>query len=86
MQTRGEYRVKARRSELDEATKAAVDEIQTLAAALIDRIDAIPDGSHRGGAQAEVCRLKALAATAVEEASMWAVKAATKPEPGETGQ
>lgn len=50
-----------------------VGQIKRAAADLIDLIGAIEVGdvSERG-------RLKALAATAVEEAAMWAVKAATK--------
>jgi hypothetical protein len=46
---------------------------------LIDLIDEVgsADGSNNSG---EVQRLKALAQTSVEDAAMWAVKAATKPE------
>ena len=47
-----------------------VDEIKTLAARLIDRIDILD------GAPEDAERHKALAITAVEQASMWAVKAA----------
>ena len=64
-----------------------VAKIKKVGADFIDLIDAIPngdeDGAPTGNAEFEQCvqkgRLKALARTAVEEASMWAVKAATKP-------
>jgi hypothetical protein len=55
-----------------------VDLIKASAAALIDLIESIQppvDGTHF----IEVARLKSLAATAIEEGAMWAVKAATKP-------
>lgn len=70
--TIGEYRVGV---SFNPSALTAVDEIKTLAAALIDRVALIPD--HSGG---EVPRLKALAMTAAEDAAMWGVKAATKPE------
>ena len=69
--TLGEYRVGIT---FNPSGSGAVYEIKTLAAALIDRVALIPD--HSGG---EVPRLKALAMTAVEDAAMWGVKAATKP-------
>ena len=52
------------------------------AAELIDLIEDIPSdrSSERGN---EAGRLKALAQTEIESAAMWAVKAATKREPGE---
>ena len=48
-----------------------VDEIKTLVARLIDRIEILD------GAPEDAGRHKALAITSVEQASMWAVKAAT---------
>ena len=69
--TIGEYRVGITFNPSGDDT---VTKIKTAAAALIDLIDGIraPDP--------EVIRLKALAMTHVEDAAMWAVKAATKPE------
>lgn len=76
MQTKGEYRVGVRFSP---SQIGLVDDIKSAAAALIDLIDRILSdrGSERGN---EAGRLKALAQTAAEDAAMWAVKAATKPE------
>lgn len=65
-----------------------VDQIKRASADLIDLIDQISDvgffwqadleDDYRAALVAERCRLRALALTAVEEAAMWAVKAATK--------
>lgn len=49
-----------------------VDKVKQLAADLIDLIDGIQ------AKDSEVIRLKALAMTHVEDATMWAVKAITK--------
>lgn len=75
-QTKGEYRVGA---SFNPSKIGLVDDIKAAAAALIDLIEGIPSDreSERGN---EVGRLKAVAQTAVEDAAMWAVKAATKPE------
>lgn len=76
MQTKGEYRVGI---SFNPSASSAVDDIKGAAAALIDLIDQIPSDreTERGN---EVGRVKALAQTAAEDAAMWAVKAATKPE------
>lgn len=60
-----------------------VADIKRRAADLIDRIDALPqNAAPETPVQKEYAgqlgRLKALAITAVEQAAMWAVKAATK--------
>ena len=55
-----------------------VDEIKTKAAALINVIDGIKPKADFGVMEPEIERLKNLAMTAAEQASMWAVKAATK--------
>ncbi len=76
MQSKGEYRVGLSFNPSNDDT---VSDIKRRAASLIDLIDTIPSDriTARGN---EVGRLKALAQTAVEDAAMWAVKAATKPE------
>ena len=66
--TKGERLV---RVDFNASGNSDVDEIKTLAARLIDRIDLLD------GAPEDAGRHKALAITAVEQASMWAVKAAT---------
>lgn len=69
--TKGEYRVGIN---FNPSKASVVDQIKQKAAELIDLIEEIPaDANDRP-------RLKAIAQTAVEEAAMWAVKAATKPE------
>lgn len=76
---KGEYRVGINFNPSNDDT---VGQIKRQAADLIDLIERIP--AHGVEARTnEVRRLKALAATAVEEAAMWGVKAATKPAPGE---
>ena len=75
-QTMGEYRVGA---EFNPSGSGFVAEIKQAAADLIDLIERIP--SPQPTSANEIARLKALAQTAVEESAMWAVKAATKPEP-----
>lgn len=74
--TRGEYRVGV---SFNPGGHPLVDQIKRQAADLIDLIGGIEPGSDNPEQVSEVARLKALAATAVEEAAMWAVKAATKP-------
>lgn len=67
--TRGEYLVGLT---FNPSNDEKVTELKTKAAAFIDAVDAI---QSRFG---EMDRLKALAITHAEDASMWAVKAATK--------
>lgn len=68
-ETKGEYRVGIT---FNPSASDVVAQIKQSAAALIDMIEEIPVDIPEAG------RLKALAQTAVEEAAMWAVKAATK--------
>lgn len=83
--TKGEYRVGIN---FNPSNDDMVGRIKRAAADLIDLIESVPlpreeaplgaykvQQSH----SAEVGRLKALAQTHVEDAAMWAVKAATKP-------
>jgi hypothetical protein len=71
MTTLGEYRVGI---SFNPGGNPVVDDIKRAAADLIDYIATIDsDGIN------EVERLKALAMTHIEDAAMWAVKAATKP-------
>lgn len=74
--TKGEYRVGITFNPSDDNLVA---KIKRAAADLIDLVDDIGliDGVNSGN---EVQRLKALAQTHIEDAAMWAVKAATKPE------
>lgn len=75
-QTTGEYRVDLG---FNPSGSADVNTIKRLGATLIDAIEEIPSGSDEWGRNIERDRLKALAMTHVENAVMWAVKAATKP-------
>lgn len=80
--TIGEYRVGITFNPSNDDT---VGKIKRAAADLIDLIGEIPvpevtdvdEARH----SAEVARLKAIACTEIENAAMWAVKAATKPKP-----
>jgi len=75
MMTKGEYRVGIN---FNPSADDKVGRIKSMAAQLIDMIETITtDGENHQ--YIEVVRLKALAQTSVEEAAMWAVKAATKP-------
>ena len=76
MMSKGEYRVGIT---FNPSNDDMVGKIKRAAADLIDLIEGIvpPDWSE-DPLHAEISRLKALAQTAVEEAAMWAVKAATK--------
>jgi len=81
--TKGEYRVGITFNPSQDDTVAR---IKRAAADLIDLIETIPsnlgvENEAQAIRQDEVRRLRALAQTAVEEAAMWAVKAATKPQP-----
>lgn len=75
--TKGEYRVGI---SFNPSADDKVGRLKSMAAAMIDFIEGLPDG-EAGQHAAEVRRLKALAQTHVEDAAMWAVKAATKPSP-----
>lgn len=78
--TKGEYRVGISFNPSNDDT---VGRIKSMASALIDFIDGIrvPNVTDEPSAMhsSEVARLKALAQTHIEDAAMWAVKAATKP-------
>lgn len=78
--TKGEYRVGIN---FNPSGDDMVGQIKRKAADLIDLIAAIPvpDSGKPADYAVEVVRLKALAQTEIESAAMWAVKAATKPEP-----
>lgn len=73
--TKGEYRVGIN---FNPSADDMVGKIKRAAADLIDLIETIT-ASDGGEQYNEVGRLKALAQTHVEDAAMWAVKAATKP-------
>lgn len=77
--TKGEYRVGIN---FNPSADDMVSKIKRAAADLIDLIETIrvPDVHDQGSAlhSNEVARLKALAQTHIEDAAMWAVKAATK--------
>lgn len=80
--TKGEYRVGIT---FNPSGNDLVGKIKRQAADLIDLIEALPqpEANDMGSLSysGEVGRLKSLAQTAVEDAAMWAVKAATKPAP-----
>ena len=96
MQTLGQYRVGI---DFNPSASDTVGRIKSMAAQLIDFIDGLPEPHSpvdfslddlaagldliESTHLKEVRRLKALAQTAVEDAAMWAVKAATKPQPKE---
>lgn len=71
----GEYRVGINFNPSNDDT---VGKIKQMAADLINEVDAIPDSSMNPTQDGERKRLKALAMTHIEDAAMWAVKAATK--------
>jgi len=81
-QTKGQYRVG---TTFNPSQLGTVDQIKAKAAELIDLIEQIPasvrdDNGSTPERSEEVARCKVLAQISVEEAAMWAVKAATKPE------
>ena len=81
--TKGEYRVGI---DFNPSNDDTVGKIKRAAADLIDLIETIPsnlgvESEAQAIQQNEVYRLKALAQTHIEDAAMWAVKAATKPAP-----
>ena len=79
--TKGEYRVGIN---FNPSGDDLVGHIKRQAADLIDLVDTIPDALIADEAKYnEVRRLKALAQTEIENAAMWAVKAATKPAPSQ---
>lgn len=81
MMSKGAYRVGL---DFNPSGDDLVARLKQAAAGFIDLIEEIPANTDAEGIQAltdqsiERFRLKALAQTAVEEAAMWAVKAATK--------
>lgn len=75
--TLGEYRVGI---SFNPGGDEMVNKIKRAAADLIDLVARIDTGSGvHEDTRNEVTRLKALAMTHIEDAAMWAVKAATKP-------
>ncbi len=68
--TKGEYRVGIN---LNPSNNDTVNKIKQMAAEMIDLVEEI--NAHADG---EVIRLKSIAQTHIEDAAMWAVKAATK--------
>jgi hypothetical protein len=73
--TKGEYRVGINFNPSDDDL---VGQIKRQAADLIDLIDSIPEPKDQQWG-VEIVRLKAQAQRELEGATMWAVKAATKP-------
>jgi len=80
--TTGEYRVGI---DFNPSNDDMVGKIKRAAADLIDLVEEvevpIAVDEMKGYHAREVSRLKARAMTDIENAAMWAVKAATKPEP-----
>ena len=77
--TKGEYRVGI---SFNPSNDDMVGKIKRAAADLIDLIDGIEEHPAQLDMRfSEIKRLKALAQTHIEDAAMWAVKAATKPAP-----
>jgi len=75
--TRGEYRVGIN---FNPSADDMVGKIKRAAADLIDLIESIEEHpAQLDMRHSEIRRLKALAQTHIEDAAMWAVKAATKP-------
>lgn len=73
--SKGEYRVGV---SFNPSNDEVVDKIKRMGADFIDLVDGIEDSSMNPVRDAERKRLKALAMTHIEDAAMWAVKAATK--------
>lgn len=73
--TKGEYRVGI---DFIPSNDDTVGKIKRAAADLIDLIETIPHDPEIERST-ERARLKSLAQTHIEDAAMWAVKAATKP-------
>lgn len=76
--TKGEYRVGIA---FNPSADDTVAQLKRAAADLIDMIEEIAPETGTHARMAEITRCKALAQTAIEDAAMWAVKAATKGEP-----
>ena len=76
--TKGEYRVGIN---FNPSADDHVGQIKRQAADLIDLIETISIKDKTNEHVIEIMRLKALAQTHIEDGAMWAVKAATKPEP-----
>jgi hypothetical protein len=76
--TKGEYRVGIN---FNPSGDDLVGQIKRAAADLIDLIETIPVSGKTNDHVIETMRLRALAQTHVEDAAMWGVKAATKPQP-----
>jgi hypothetical protein len=74
-ETLGEYRVGIK---FNPDSNPLVYKIKRAAADLIDLVDSIANVQN-GVELPESVRLKALAMFSIEDAAMWAVKAATKP-------
>lgn len=75
--TKGDYRVGV---SFNPSANTLVDQIKRQAADLIDLIDSIEEHPAQLDMRfSEIKRLKAIAQTHIEDAAMWAVKAATKP-------
>jgi len=74
--TLGEYRVGI---SFNPGGSEMVDKLKRAAADFIDLVETIPTTAANSVTPAEIARLKALAQTHMEDAAMWAVKAATKP-------
>jgi len=75
--TKGEYRVGIG---FNPSSDDMVGQIKRKAADLIDLIETIANDGETDQ-YVEVSRLKALAQYDIEDGAMWAVKAATKPQP-----
>ena len=75
MATTGEYRVGI---SFNPTGNKVVDKVKRAAADFIDLVESIANVQN-GVEVEEAKRLKALAMTHIEDAAMWAVKAATKP-------
>lgn len=75
MSSLGEYRVGI---DFNPSGDEKVNQIKRAAADLIDLVASIQTQPQTATDYDEVHRLKALAQTHVEDAAMWAVKAATK--------
>jgi hypothetical protein len=71
--TKGEYRVGIN---FNPSNDDMVGKIKRMAADLIDLVEEI--NAHEDGPNTEVMRLKSITQTNIEDAAMWAVKAATK--------
>ena len=71
--TEGAYRVGI---DFNPGRNPIVAELKRQSASLIDLILAIPQANGR---EDEITRLQNIAAQAIEDGAMWAVKAATKP-------